>query len=519
MKKIIPFLLLLSSLVFADERLIEQDGLSNSATHTKSIYFDMVDATDGYTAETGLSPTCTILYPSATSYVSCSDSVAEIGTGTYRIRLNSGKEWQELGNGSLYITGAGARPVRIQYKVVENQQRFKVGASLIKANSNLGNTLQWGATGVTVTADATTDYMGYSIADTLTGDGASSQHRVRVTTISAPAGSRNYYGTAEVKTGSLNNIWIGDENWASGIDLNTSSGAVSVTSTGYLRGWKIEKIDNSWWRVHVLYNTPPTDATDLSFVVALGNGTAGTGPQTFTTSGTMHVARVYLMPAETVNPELLSEILPTLAGATSTSSVTLDGNETASNDVMKNRQICFIPAYVATAQAKAFKACSCISSYTGSTKVAALGGSSTYTTLSSNFKYQIGGVCLPDVNVASMANNVITADKIASDSIGASEIATDAIGSDEIATDAIGASEIGASAITSSEFAQSAGDKVWNTAPQDGSPTTALGYLDAIKKYVANKMTIVGTDYEIFKDDQTTSYATGTTNSTGRDPD
>lgn len=518
MKKLIPFLLLFSSLVLSDERLIEQDGQSNSATHAKSIYFDMVDATDAYTAETGLSPTCTILYPSATSYVSCSDTVTEIGTGTYRIRLNSGKEWQELGNGSLYITAAGARPARIKYKVVENEQRFNVGASIIKANSNFGNTNQWSTTGVTVSADAVTDYMGYTIADTLTGDGASSQHKVRVSSISGSGGLRTYYGTVEAKTGSLNNIWVGDDGWGAGIDLNTSTGAVSASTAGYLRGWKVEKIDNSWWRVHILYATPPTDATDLTFNVALGNGTVGTSPPTFTTSGTMHVARAYLMPAEAVNPELLADILPTLASASSASSVTLDANEPASNDVMKNRQICFISGYVATAQTKAFTICSCIVSYNGTTKVAGL-SPSTYTTLSSNYKYRIGGLCLPDVNVTSMANNVITADKIAADSIGASEITADAIGSSEIAADAIGASEIAASAITSSEFAQSAADKTWNTAPQDGSASTALGYLDAIKKYVANKMSIVGSNYTIYKDDQTTTYATGTTNSAGRDPD
>jgi hypothetical protein len=123
------------------------------------------------------------------------------------------------------------------------------------------------------------------------------------------------------------------------------------------------------------------------------------------------------------------------------------------------------------------------------------------------------------VTASAIATDAIGSSEIAANAIGESEIAANAIGSSEIATDAIGADEIASSAITSSEFAQSAADKTWNTAPEDGSTSTALGYLDAIKKYVANKMTIVGTDYEIFKDDQTTSYATGTTNSSGRDPD
>ncbi len=526
MRKLIPFLLrsiwalslivFSGTFVFGQVYTVEQDQFS--ANHAHALYFDMVDATDGYTSETGLTPTCTILYPSKTSYVSCPDTVTEIGTGTYRVRLNNGIEWENLGFGSLYITSAGARPARLKYKVVENGAYYAPGASLVKAPSDLNNTQQWSLSGVTATSNSTADYRGLTIADTITGDGASSSHKAQITSLIATGGSREYYGTAEVKTGSLNNIWVGDENWGVGIDLNTSTGAVSVSNVAYLRGWKVEKLASSWWRVHWRYFTSIQDSSAIRMTLALGNGTVGTAPPVFTTSGTMIIARAYLMPIEAVNEELLNEVLPGLQSASSASSVTLALAETTGSDVMKNRQICFNLGYTASAYQKVNTHCSCISAYDGTTKVASL-SPSLAVTLNSEYKYKIGGLCLNNVNVSSMSNNVISSSVIASDAIGASEIAADAIGSSEIATDAIGASEIAASAITSSEFAQSAADKVWDTAPQDGSASTALGYLDAIKKYVANKMSIVGSNYTIYKDDQTTSYATGTTNSAGRDPD
>jgi hypothetical protein len=527
MRKLIPFLLrsiwALSLIVISgtyafgqDVYQIRQDALS--ANHVNSLYFNMVDATDGYTAETGLTPTCTILYPSKTSYVSCPDTVTEIGTGTYRVRLSNGAEWEDLGKGSLYITGTGARPARLFYDVVEDGIRWRDGASLNKSPSNLSNTQQWNTGGITVTSNSTADYIGYTIGDTITGDGASSSHRAWISVNSSRGGSREYYGTAEVKSGSLNNIWVGDENWGVGIDLNTSSGAVSVSNVAYLRGWKIEKLASSWWRIHWRYFTSVQDATAFRLTVALGNGTVGTAPPVFTTSGTMIVARAYIMPIEAVSAELLNDVLPALQTASSTTSVTLALAETTGNDVIKNREICFNLGYTATAYQKVNTHCTCITAYNGTTKVATL-SPATSVTLNSEYKYKIGGSCLTNVNVSSMSADVVTASAIATDAIGASEIASSAIGASELATDAIGADEIGTSAITSSEFAQSSADKVWNTVPQDGSATTALGYLDAIKKYVANKMSVVGSNYTIYKDDQTTSYATGTTNSAGRDPD
>ena len=515
MRKLIPFLarsiwalsliVISGTYAFGQVFTVEQDQFS--ANHSYAIYFDMVDATDGYTSETGLSPTCTILYPSKTSYVSCLDTVTEIGTGTYRVRLSNGIEWENLGFGSLYITGAGSRPARIKYKVVENGSYFANGASLVKAPSDLNNTQQWTLSQATATSNSSTDYRSLTIADTLTGDGSSNLHRAAITNLLSSGGSRDYYGTVEVKSGSLNNAWVGDDNWGVGIDINTSTGAISTTSTGYLRGWKVEALPNSWWRIHWRYSVPPTLSTAIRMTLALGNGTVGTAPQVFVTSGTMLFARAYLLPAEAVSPELLNELLPNLASASSSTSVTLNANETATNDVLVNRQICFLPSYVATAQTKAVKSCSCITAFNGTTKVATL-SPALYTTLSSSFRYQVGDICLRDVLTAGSVTG----------SVGSVTATVDAqvVGMD---ADTVTASAIASNAITSSEFAQSAGDKVWNTAPQDGSASTALGYLDAIKKYVANKMTIVGSDYEIFKDDQTTSYATGTTNSAGRDPD
>ena len=94
MKKLIPFLLrtlwalslvvISGTYVFGQDYVIRQDSIDD---YGKRLYFDMVDATDGYTAKTGLTPTCTLLKPGASAYAPCSGSVVEIGTGTYRIAL------------------------------------------------------------------------------------------------------------------------------------------------------------------------------------------------------------------------------------------------------------------------------------------------------------------------------------------------------------------------------------------------------------------------------------------------
>lgn len=78
-----------------------------------------------------------------------------------------------------------------------------------------------------------------------------------------------------------------------------------------------------------------------------------------------------------------------------------------------------------------------------------------------------GTVTFPNATLASttnitaaagitLADDAITAAKIAANAIGASEIATDAIGADELAADAIGAAEIADVAIDSGAFAASA---------------------------------------------------------------
>jgi hypothetical protein len=250
---------------------------------------------------------------------------------------------------------------------------------------------------LTATSNSTNDYLGEQIADTLTGNGATSQHRAIFSTTSR-GGSRLHYGTVEVQSGTLNNIWVGDDNHSMGMDFNTSTGVVSTTANGKLRGWKVEllKSSPSIWRLHWIYSIPPTDVTGVRLTIALGNGTVGTAPPSFATSGTMIVARAYLAPVEGVNPAIIETVLPHLAGASSPTSVTLDANENVNNSYLINREICFVLGYQSTVQVQDFKACSCIRAYNGTTKVATL-NPATFATLTTNYKYKIGGLCsVPD---------------------------------------------------------------------------------------------------------------------------
>lgn len=379
---------------------------------------------------------------------------------------------------------------------------------------------KWASIGITKAyglADAEGLYLGVR----LTGDGATSTHKIYHDVEDVGVGE--VYYSAEVSAGTATHAWIGNESashyW--GVNVNLSSGAVKPNTDGRLRGWKVEKLPNSVWRVHLIATETPTDADDYRMVLAIGNDTASNTAPSFASSGTIIYSKPFVTAAYNIPKELRESILPDLQSASSSSSVTLSASDSTTDDIYNNREICFSLGYVTSNFGKAQQRCSCISDYVGSTKVTTL-SPALDATLSSSYKYKIGDTCLLNItSVSGSVGSVTGAVGSVTATVDAQVVGMDAntVTASAIATDAIGASEIGASAITSSEFAQSAANKVWDIAPEDGTATTALGYLDAIKKYVANKMTIVGSDYEIFKDDQTTSYATGTTNSAGRDPD
>lgn len=145
---------------------------------------------------------------------------------------------------------------------------------------------------------------------------------------------------------------------------------------------------------------------------------------------------------------------------------------------------------------------------------------------------------------AKLANGTISAVNFAADAITASAIAPSAIGSSEIADNGITAADIANNAFTSAAFASGAvtsgaiaadaigSSQLATTATneirediltrqlQDNYSTGTLGWaIDRIKKFIANKMTFSGSNYTIFKDDETTTYNTGTSTSTERNPD
>lgn len=82
-----------------------------------------------------------------------------------------------------------------------------------------------------------------------------------------------------------------------------------------------------------------------------------------------------------------------------------------------------------------------------------------------------------------------------------------------LATDAVNSTSLATTAVTEIK------DGTLGAAAEGTyAGTTFGGYIEKIKKYVANKMTISGSAYTIKDDDQTTTYETGTTDATGRDP-
>lgn len=436
MKKLIALLFLISNA--QAQVIIEQDERNATQLNIQHV---LVDTADGYTGKTGLTPTCKISIPGATDFSACTNSATESDStdapGVYRVTL-AASEWESHGTGMMVLTGTGAIPSRVPFTI--RPSKLYTTQNLILYPNNLAGS-GWTLAAATVTGNSTADFNGDTIGDTLTADGTTAQHYIHTTsTLKRRASSGFYISSVEVKAGTATNAWIGDSAWGAGVDFNTSTQAVSATTGAYLRGWRAENIGSSWYRVSILYQVPTSDATYTNFALGIGNGTVGSGPPNFSSSGTMIFARAVHSRAEDVSPELLKMILPSLQSASSSSSVTLAAHELNSSQFMRNREICFI---LTNGTSMGYAQCACIIDYDGSTKVATIGPSLT-ATFNSTYKYRLGGICPSKVNVGSFDANSFAAGVFQTDAIAASSIAANAIGSSELAADAITSSELAA---------------------------------------------------------------------------
>lgn len=399
-------LIFFHSLVFGQDYIIRQDIQGSTNQPERQLQGQLLQTADGYTPITGVTPTITIRIPGATSFSAAVNAGVDVGTGNYTFAV-APTEWENLGYGAFQITGTGARPKLYTYRVVESGSLFREGTSLNKYPNNYS--VDWALTAVTNTQNTTATFDGYTIADTLTGNGASAKHKAGITLVK-PDGAGMIMITAEVKSGTLNNAWIGDDNYGAGVDIDTSTGVATPTTSGYLRGWKVSKLASSWWRVSVVVSTGQTDSTANSPTIALGNGTAGTAVPTFTTSGTMIFARAFVVKTDDVSPEYLSGILPNVASAANASTVTLDANASTSSSPYVGREVCFPVGYTATIYWKDTVFCSCVATYNGGTKTITLTDSLPIV-LNNTYKYKFGGLCLKNVNatVTSMTTDSISA--------------------------------------------------------------------------------------------------------------
>ncbi len=418
MKKLIALLFLVSSV--QAQVIIEQDERNATQLNIQHV---LVDNTDGYTGETGLTPTCKISIPGATDFSACANSAVESDStdapGVYRVAL-APAEWESHGTGMMVLTGTGAIPSRVPFTI--RPSKLYTNNNLILYPNNLAGS-GWTLTAATVTQNSTADFNGDTIGDTLTADGTTAQHFVNTTsTVKRRGGSGFYVSSVEVKAGTAANVWIGDSAWGAGVDFNTSTQAVTPAANVYLRGWRAENIGSSWYRVSILYQVPTSDATYTLLALGIGNGTVGSAPPSFSSSGTMIFARAVHSRAEDVSPELLKMILPSLQSASSSSSVTLAASELNSSQFMRNREICFI---LTNGTSMGYAQCACIVDYDGSTKVATITPTLT-TTLSSTYKYRMGGICPSKVNVGSFDANSFASGVFATDAIGPTNISATA---------------------------------------------------------------------------------------------
>lgn len=106
MKYLFLFLLLLPSVVAAQVQI----ALDETTAAKRRLPILMVDATDGETAETGLTLTCTISKAGA-SFGAHSGSVSEVSGGQYYLQLGSG-DVDTQGYLAYLCTGSGAKDYR-----------------------------------------------------------------------------------------------------------------------------------------------------------------------------------------------------------------------------------------------------------------------------------------------------------------------------------------------------------------------------------------------------------------------
>lgn len=443
MKRSLFLLLFLVSWVQAQDYSF---SLNDVATGYARIHYRLADATDGYTGETGLTPTCTVQAPGTGSYSSCSGSSSEVSNGVYYY-VPAASEFENLQSGSFYFTGTGSRPVEISYKSKGWQHAgINPGREFIHFQNLAAGS--WTKVFSSVTANSTSTEDSLTIGDTLTGDGTTNYHYTHWQK-NTPGTGREVYRVVEVKNGTLNNAWIGDTVWGAGLDINTSTGAVVTSSAQYFKGYKIDKLANGWWRVHILTETPESDSTYIQFGLGLGNGT-GSLPS-FSTSGTMIFAKPQMALASDVDPNLIRLLRRAISAASSTTSITLFAGENGYlNNSIVNREICLYPANGYGYTQINDGHCTCITAYNQSTKVTtvspALPG-----VPSAGTKYEIGGVCLNnitsvatatsvtntvDAQVVGMDADTIDSTVLASDTITAAKVAADTFGASEIATDA-----------------------------------------------------------------------------------
>jgi hypothetical protein len=390
------------------------------------VVFKMVDATDGHTAETGLTVSCQWQEPRGVTFATCIESVVGIGNGFYSVRLRP-NERQYEGNGVLRLTASGARDTHVTVAVVKKD----VDTNIVRAPMQFSDG-QWTKTAVTITSDsfALSD-TGYTLADTITGDGTDSRHCVSQGVnvkmgqyLSRP--DNLWYASGEVRYNSLGHAWVGvsGSNYIGGnIALSGgSTGEFTPNDSPNIRGVMTEAGNSGWLKWHMLFSLPTSNSTAYIFT-CLGDGTAGTistGAPTNTSTGTIYATRLRFTEASNISPYLIERILPKI-GSAGASTIVLANDAVGSNDFYNDRSICI---YGATRGEQ----CRCITDYVGSTKLATVNKAWISVPTSANF-YKLGGACLNDVNSVNTVTATTNANVVsmASDTITASAVATDTI--------------------------------------------------------------------------------------------
>ncbi len=227
--------------------------------------------------------------------------------GITRDSSNLVSQWDDLSGQGNHVTqsSAGVKPYLSRADNVENR---------ILASETFSNSSLWGYTGVTVTADATTDYLGASTADRINASAGAGAHNAYQTVSGAAIAGTSYRAAVDLKYINKQYIYLGHIGDSSNRACTVDIQAGTISSSTGLTSSSITSLGSGWYRVVIEWTN--TINNYLSATVAFNNASTTSSTPSFVAAGTeqVYATRIQLQRAAADNTYAVTTTYPVIAG-------------------------------------------------------------------------------------------------------------------------------------------------------------------------------------------------------------